>query len=234
MPLNSIKSEIRTHADKQRAHLMQRFFKTGKGEYGHGDVFLGLSVPQQRKIAKRHYDMPLSQIVKLLRGKIHEERFTALVLMVSKYQKAGHDEQDAIAKTYLANAKWINNWDLVDTSAPQIIGHWSHERAYADKLYALAKSKDLWERRIAVLATFHFIRQNDYKPTLKICTLLLNDKHDLMHKACGWMLREVGKRSKPNLIAFLDRHATRMPRTMLRYAIEKLPEPARQAYLAAK
>ncbi|MBU2566971.1 DNA alkylation repair protein [Patescibacteria group bacterium] len=232
MALSALRAELKQYASKQRAHICQRFFKTKKGEYGEGDIFLGLSVPQQRKIAKKYQILPLTDIVKLLRSKIHEERFTALVLMVTKYQKGDSDTKKQIFESYLSNTKWINNWDLVDTSTPQIVGDYLYNFGDIKILDKLAKSNLLWDRRIAMLATLTFIRKNEFKPVIKISKILLNDKHDLINKAVGWMLRELGKKDINLLHTFLDENSTKMPRTALRYAIEKLPHNERNKYLA--
>ncbi|MFZ6015050.1 MAG: DNA alkylation repair protein [Patescibacteria group bacterium] len=232
MSLSKLRSELRRHGNKKQADLCQRFFKTKKGEYGEGDVFLGLNVPLQRQIAKKYQNLPLNDLVKLLHSKIHEERFTALVLLVGKYQKGDQDLKSKIFNLYLTNSKWINNWDLVDTSTPQIVGDYLYRFGDVKILDKLAKSKLLWDRRIAVLATFTFIRSGDNKPALKIAKMLLGDKHDLIHKAVGWMLREVGKKDIKLLRNFLDENAAKMPRTALRYAIEKLPQTERKDYLS--
>ena len=212
------------------AEHSQRFFKTGVGEYGYGDKFLGIRVPILRKTAKLFNHSPLADIKKLLRSEYHEVRLLALLLLVNKYTNSNINEQERIYKLYLQNTKYINNWDLVDSSAPYIVGPY-----LADKdrvvLYELCKSKQLWERRIAIMSTLHFIKNNQFEDTLKISELLIDDPEDLIHKAVGWMLREVGNR-KPNIEkAFLKRHCKNMPRTMLRYAIEKLSKQTRQKYL---
>jgi len=230
--LEDLRRELKSATDPDKAKLLQRFFKTGEGEYGHGDVFLGITVPRQREIARRYYELPVSDILELLKSKIHEERFTALVLLVHTYQKGDNKVKSKIFTQYLKHAKWINNWDLVDTSTPQIVGNWCFRRKNPDRLLRLAKSKDLWERRIGVLGSFTFIREHDLQPALDIAEMLLNDKHDLIHKAVGWMLREAHKRQAGPVHEFLDRYAHRMPRVMLRYAIEKLPDSERKRYLA--
>ena len=231
MSLTKLRNELKLHANARQVALCKRFFKTKKGEYGEGDVFLGLTVPLQRKIAKNYQNLPLDDLIKLLQSKIHEERYTALVLMVNLYQKGDKALKKKIYEAYLINSKWINNWDLVDTSTPQIVGDYLYNFGDDKTLDKLAKSKLLWDRRIAILATFTFIRQNEVKPTLKIARMLLKDEHDLIHKAVGWMLREVGKRDMKTLKTFLDLHVSKMPRTSLRYAIEKLPKAQRNSYL---
>lgn len=221
---------LRELADSEVAERSKRFFKTGPGEYGEGDQFHGIRVPKIRKIAGRFKELSLSETERLLHSDFHEERLCALIILVNKSKKADPKELEKIYQLYLKNTTYINNWDLVDTSAEHIIG-----RYLADKdrtiLYTLAKSNDLWERRISIMSTFHFIKNNDFDDTLKIAELLLNDKHDLIHKATGWMLREVGKRKIEAEKDFLDRHIQNMPRTMLRYAIEKMPEKTRKSYL---
>jgi 3-methyladenine DNA glycosylase AlkD len=206
------------------------FFKTGKGQYGEGDKFCGITVPVQRKIASRYKHLPLVDLKKLLRSQVHEHRFTALEILVFQYESGDPAAKRKIFAFYLDNASRINNWDLVDTSAPYIVGQ--HLLSGPRRiLYRLAKSKDLWERRIAIVSTMAFIAQNDLKDTFAIAALLLKDKHDLIHKAVGWMLRETGKRSQPELLKFLKHNYTAMPRTTLRYAIERLPAEQRKQAL---
>lgn len=230
-----LKKELRAHANKERALLCMRYFKTGKGEYGYGDVFLGLTVPMLRKIAKKYADLSLPDIEKLLKSKIHEERFIALVILVMKYTKIETkiETKTKIADFYLKHRKFVNSWDLVDTSAPQILGAYLFGKD-TRVLYRLARSKSIWDRRIAIIATQYFIRLGEYKETLAIAELLLSDTHDLIHKAVGWMLREVGNRSRDAEQAFLKKNVRRMPRTMLRYAIEKFPESKRRKYLTER
>jgi 3-methyladenine DNA glycosylase AlkD len=229
MSLNEIRTAIKKHANPKKAKLLQRFFKTGKGEYGEGDVFLGLTVPISRKIAIQFKNLAFVDIKSLLNSKIHEERLIALLILVHNFEK--HPEKrESIFDFYLANTKNINNWDLVDLSAPRIVGAYMKDKE-RDLLYELTNSSNLWEKRIAIISTAWFIRNNDFKDTLAISELLINDKHDLIHKAVGWMLREIGKHDKSVLVAFLKKHYKAMPRTMLRYAIEKFPENKRKAYL---
>ncbi len=230
MALTDLKKDLKKAGNKKQAAVLSRFFKTGKGEYGEGDVFLGIKVPVQRSIAKQYPDLPLRDIAKLLKSKVHEERLTALFILVHQFKRADEKKRKQIYNLYLQNAKQVNNWDLVDLSAPNIVGEYLLDKP-RKILYKLARSKNLWERRIAMLATFTFIRNNDYADTLKLAELLLYDEHDLMHKSVGWMLREVGKRNQRLLEEFLGRHYQIMPRTMLRYAIEKFPEHKRQQYL---
>lgn len=231
MSLSNLRAELKQNADPKQATVLRGFFKTGKGEYGEGDIFLGIKVPIQRTIAKNYQNLPLADLLNLLHSKIHEERFTALVLMVNLYQKGDSALKKQIYKAYLADSEWINNWDLVDTSTPQIVGDYLCNFGDVKILDKLAESNLLWDRRIAILATFTFIRNNNFKPTLKIAKILLRDNHDLIHKAVGWMLREVGKKDLTVLKQFLDDHAHEMPRTTLRYAIEKLNRQERNQYL---
>ncbi|MBT3297970.1 DNA alkylation repair protein [archaeon] len=236
--LNQIKQDLNNLADKELSKNYSRFFKTGKGEYGEGDIFLGMRVPKLREVAKRYYEMNLTDLVKLLQTNIHEYRLGALIILVNKYKKAKKNnndlEQRKIVNLYLDNTKYINNWDLVDSSAHYILGEYLLEKEnLKDRkiLYDLAKSKDLWERRISVISTFAFIRNNQFEDSLKISKILLYDHHDLIHKAVGWMLREIGKRNQEVEEKFLKQHYKTMPRTMLRYAIEKFEENKRQWYL---
>lgn len=230
--LKDILSKIRALAAPAKAASSQRFFKTGPGEYGEGDQFLGLTVPEIRSLVPQTAGLSEADVLTLLRSEWHEERLLALLIWVRRFEKAKKDEaaRERIVDLYLANTKWINNWDLVDSSAPQILGVWLLRRDRA-VLQKLAKSKSLWEQRIAVLATQAFIRAGEFDDIVKLCEGFLNHSHDLMHKACGWMLREAGKRDEAVLLAFLDQHAAKMPRTMLRYAIEKLPLEVRQGYM---
>ena len=227
----SVESDLRELADPEKAKLLQGFFKTGKGEYAEGDIFLGVVVPEQRKVAQRYAGLTLPEIQTLLNSKIHEHRLTALFILTDKYQKSGEQEKKKIFELYLKNKKNINNWDLIDLSAPKIVGNYLLDKK-RDILYRLAKSKSLWEKRMSILATFEFIANNEYKDTLAISEILLNGKHDLIHKGVGWMLREVGKRvSQEKEEEFLNKHYKKMPRTMLRYAIERFPEQKRKFYL---
>jgi len=225
-----IVDDLRKLANPDKAKILQKFFKTGKGEYGEGDIFLGLTVPEQRKIAQKYRNLTFSEIQELLSSPIHEFRLTALIILTLKYKKAEESEREKIVNFYLKNLKNVNNWDLVDLSAPNILGEWFFDK---DKkiLYQLAVSKNLWERRIAILSTFGFIRKNVFLDTLKIAEILLFDKHGLIHKAVGWMLREVGKRGREIEFAFLKKYSRKMPRAMLRYAIEKFNEKERAIFL---
>ena len=220
-------------ADPQRALLLQRFFKTGPGEYGEGDVFLGFQVPEIRKLAKEYQALSLSTVVQVLHSPIHEARLLALLIMVRAYPKGDVALKERIYRTYLKNTRFINSWDLVDLSAEHIIGaHLTY--LSRDPLKALSLSNLIWERRIAVMATFHLIKKGKFSETLQIAQMLLQDPEDLIHKAVGWMLREVGKRDQRIEESFLKAHYKTMPRTMLRYAIEKFPENLRQRYLKGK
>jgi 3-methyladenine DNA glycosylase AlkD len=216
--------------DPDRARMSQSFFKTGPGQYGEGDVFIGITVPVLRKLAKEIPTLPVSEVVRLLRSPLHEARLLALFVLVRAYQRGDDVSRGNIYTRYLKNTRHINNWDLVDCSAEHIVGAhlWARDRSV---LGALAASDLLWERRIAILATFHFIKRGAFAETLRIAERVLGDPEDLIHKATGWMLREVGKRDLAAEEAFLKKHGRSMPRTMLRYAIEKFPEDLRQRYL---
>jgi len=233
MSLENLKKSLKEEENPEQARNLQRFFKTGKGEYGEGDVFIGLKVPVQRKIARENLDLSFKDLKTLIKSKIHEERLIALMILVLRFPKSNEEEKKKIFNFYIANKSNINNWDLVDLSAPNIVGVFLLDK---DKglLYKLAKSKNLWDKRISVLSTFRFIKENSFKVSLDISKILLNDKHDLIHKAVGWMLREIGKRDLKVEEKFLKENYKQMPRTMLRYAIEKFPEAKRQSYLAGK
>jgi len=233
LKLSDLKTALRASAKPSQAMVLQRFFKTGKGDYGEGDVFLGVKIPPIRALVKKYNGLSIDDAVKLLQSKIHEERMTALLLLVQKFKKANEVEKRKIYTLYIANTKKINNWDLVDLSAPNIVGEYLFGKSY-DELIARAKSELLWNKRIAVIATFAFIKKGVFEPTFKIAELLINDKHDLIHKAIGWMLREIGKRDIEAEEEFLQIHYKQMPRTMLRYAIEKFPEEKRQNYLKGR
>ena len=231
--LTNLKKEIKSKANSKKAKILQRFFKTGPGEYGEGDIFLGITVPEERKIAKKYNLLALKDVEELLRSKIHEERLIALFILIKHFQNGNEETQKKIFNLYLRNTKNINNWDLVDLSADKIVGAYLFNKSKAI-IYKLAVSKNLWERRIAIIATFYFIKNNQYEETLKISEILLRDEHDLIHKAVGWMLREVGKRSFETEEKLLRKHYKKMPRTMLRYAIEKFPEKRRKEYLQGR
>jgi 3-methyladenine DNA glycosylase AlkD len=230
MELQDIRSTLRKIGNKQKARILQGFFKTGRGEYGEGDIFLGVRVPEIRKLAGQYQDMNTTDVQKLLKSPIHEERLLGLIILVIKYSKGNDVIKRKIYTLYLKNTRHINNWDLVDVSAEKIVGDYLTDKN-KEPLYTLAKSKSLWERRMSIMATFHFIKRNNFVETLTVAEMLLSDKEDLIHKAVGWMLREVGKRHLPTEEKFLNEHSQEMPRTMLRYAIERLPESKRQGYL---
>ncbi len=228
--INQLKKDLRKLGNPKKAKMYQRFFKTGKGEYGEGDIFLGVTNPEQRAIAKKYSDLSMKELQKLLSDKIHEYRSTSLYILIDKYRKSDEAGKKEIFNFYLKNTKNINNWDLVDLSSYHILGDYLLER---DKsiLYKLAKSDNLWERRISIISTYKFIKNNLFEDALKISEMLLDDDHDLIHKAVGWMLREVGKKDLKTEEKFLKKHFRKMPRTMLRYSIEKFDEPKRKYYM---
>ncbi len=229
-----IHTTIQKLGNKKRAIGSARFFKTGPGQYGEGDIFLGLTVPQCRFVSQSYANISLSTIIKLLASKIHEERLIALLILVDQYRQSSDQDKQAIFHFYLSKTQYINNWDLVDLSADKIVGEYLYTTSPVI-LKKLAQSKNLWERRIAMIATFAFIKKGEYAITFTIAKILLHDNHDLIHKACGWMLREVGKRvSKKQLIIFLNQYSKTMPRTMLRYAIEHFSDKERQKFLNKK
>lgn len=225
--LKNLLHDLEKARDLKQAKILQRFFKTGEGEYGKGDVFLGIRVPVQREIAKKYYSLKLGDLQKLLESKIHEHRLVALIILVEKFSK---EPSSKIFKFYIKNATRINNWDLVDISAPKIVGAYliGKEKKI---LYELAESSNLWKKRIAIVSTFTFIRSGEFSDCIKISEILLKDKHDLIHKAVGWMLREVGKKNKKTLERFLEKNYAAIPRTTLRYAIERFPEAERKSWL---
>ena len=228
--LNSLISELQDHASSEKAQIYQRFFKTEKGQYGEGDIFLGLTVPEQRILAQKYIFLGLSKLQQLIKSKIHEHRLTALLILTYKYKKSKEKDKEEIFNFYLKNLKHVNNWDLVDLTASTIVGGFLLDK---DKkpIYHLVQSKDLWEKRISIVSTYTFIKNNQFEDTLAISELLLKDKHDLIHKAVGWMLREVGKKDKNVLDKFLKQYYKDIPRTALRYAIEKHPEDERKKWL---
>ncbi len=228
--LKNIKEELHKIQDPEKARILSGFFKTGKGQYGEGDVFLGIKVPVQRKIAQKYSGIPLIEIDELMKSNIHEFRLTSLLILVHKYKKEDLNGKKEIVDFYLNNLENINNWDLVDSSAPYILGDFLLDKDRSI-LYKLAKSNNLWERRIAILSTFTFIKNNMFDDSLKISEILISDEHDLIHKAVGWMLREIGKRDLRAEEGFIKKHYMKMPRTMLRYAIEKFDEDTRKSYL---
>ncbi len=233
MTLSDIQTRLRKLGNKERAKVLQRFFKTGPGEYAEGDVFLGIRVPELRKLAKEYQDINPKVVQQLLKSSLHEERLLALLILVRSYARGNESLRERTYKLYLKHVQFINNWDLVDVSAEHVVGHFLMDRSKAP-LYRLAKSEVLWQRRISIMSTFHFIKRHEFAETLKIAKMLISDKEDLIHKAVGWMLREVGKRDLKAEEGFLKQHYKKMPRTMLRYSIERFPEPKRQRYLKGK
>ncbi len=234
--LNKIIYELKKKADPDKVAIYQGFFKTGKGEYGEGDVFLGVTVPESRKVAKMFLHLSSNEIEKSLFSKYHEERLVVLLILVEKFKYGNEKTKKEIYDFYIKNTKLINNWDLVDTSAPYLLGEWLVDNP-RDILYKLAKSDNLWEKRISIISCFAFLRRNDFKDALKISKILIDDKHDLIHKAVGWMLREIGKKDLEVEEKFLKEKINgtarykKMPRTMLRYAIEKFDKEKRKKYL---
>jgi 3-methyladenine DNA glycosylase AlkD len=228
-----IQKDLILLGNDEKAKNSARFFKSGVGQYGEGDVFIGVTIPEQRKIAKKYKDLKLSDVLVLLRSKEHEFRMTALLILVEQFENGDQKQREKIYNTYLSNTKWINNWDLVDASAAYIVGEWLEDKK--DKmriLEELAESKDLWEKRIAMVATFTYIKNGSSKEAFKIAKILLEDKHDLIQKAVGWMLREVGKRCSRELMEeFIQLNYSKMSRTTLRYSIEHLTIDRRKIYL---
>ena len=234
LKLTDLKKELRSYSNKEKAKLLQGFFKTGPGEYAEGDIFLGVMVPQSRIVAKKYKELQFSDIRKLLYSKIHEERLIALFILIHNFQTKDNSQKQ-IFDFYLRSTKYINNWDLVDLSAHKIVGAYLFKNKKGSPLLKkLAKSKSIWERRIAVISTFYYINNNEFSESLEIARMLLKDDHDLIHKAVGWMLREIGKRSLETEEQFLKKHYKSMPRTMLRYSIERFPKKKRKAYLFGK
>ncbi len=232
---NKIIAGLKKISNKERAEIQQRFFKTGPGEYGEGDVFIGVKMPQQRLITKKFINTPVSDLERLLDSKVHEHRMIALLIGVLQFEKGNEKQQKQIYTFFIKNSKKINNWDLVDVTVPRVIGKYLlNNKSEKEILYKFSKSKNLWQKRIAIISTFAFIRNLDFQDTLKISKILLNDKHDLIHKAVGWMLREIGNRNRDVEEKFLKIHYKTMPRTTLRYAIEKFPEKLRKNYLHGK
>jgi 3-methyladenine DNA glycosylase AlkD len=233
MSLTEIRKAILKQKNPIQAVNLQRFFKTGKGEYGEGDIFYGIKVPEQRIIAKQFKDLALDDLKNLILSKVHEERLIAAFILVDQFKSGDEKKKKIIFNFYLKNRKGINNWDLVDLSAPKIVGAYLIDKE-KDLLYKFARSKDLWEKRMSIISTQAFIREHYFDDTLNISEILLSDKHDLIHKAVGWMLREVGNRDMETEEEFLRKHYKKVPRTMLRYAIEKFTEQKRNAYLKGK
>lgn len=226
-------NELSQQKDQYRAQVSQRFFKTAPGQYGAGDLFWGLTVPAQRQIAKKYKDLSLNEVKKLIYSPIHEQRLTGLLILVYQYEKADQESKTAIFEFYFHHRLQVNNWDLVDVTTPKIIGDYILKNSSSrKKIFALISSKNIWERRIALLATFPFIKNNKFTEIKTLAEKVLTDQHDLIHKASGWMLREMGKVDQTELTDFLDHYSQKMPRTMLRYAIERLAEPTRKKYLA--
>ncbi len=233
MMYRDIETELQTLENPERARISRRFFKTGKGQYGEGDVFIGITVPNTRKVAKKYSSASLQDVKILISSKIHEYRLTALLILVHQFKNGTEEQKKELFSFYLKNTKHINNWDLVDLTAPNIVGSYLLDKDKA-LLYKLANSKDLWEKRIAIVATLTFIRKMHFEDTLKLSELFLKETHDLIHKATGWMLRELGKKDQATLESFLKKHASKMPRIMLRYAIECFLKEKRKSYLQQK
>ena len=233
MTLADVEHALHDLANRRDAEILQRFFKTGPGEYGEGDRFLGIRVPVLRGLARRYRLLGVEHVLTMLRSPWHEQRLLALLLLVEQYRRGTDAERERIYQAYLANTGYINNWDLVDASAEHIVGPHLEPRKMR-VLEELARADSVWERRIAMMATFHWIKQREFRPALRIAELLLTDSHDLIHKAVGWMLREIGKRDRRTEERFLDKYHRTMPRTMLRYAIERFPESRRRQYLKGK
>jgi len=231
--LQNLINELKAAENKEQAINLQRFFKTGKGEYGEGDIFLGIKVPIQRSIAKKYTGLNFIRIQELLNSKIHEHRLVGLLILVDKYNKSDEREKGNIFNFYIKNTKNINNWDLVDLTAHKIVGEFLKDKK-RNKLYELAESKNLWEKRISIISCFAYIKDEDFKDALRISEILLKDKHDLIHKAVGWILREIGKKNQEVEEKFLNKNYKSMPRTMLRYAIERFEENKRQDYLKGR
>lgn len=245
--LKKLRNDLKLLENPKKAQILQRFFKTGPGQYGEGDIFFGITVPQSRLIAQKYKNLSFLDIKELLKSKIHEERLIALLILVHNFQEAEEKNRQKIYNFYLESTKYINNWDLVDLSADKIVGEYlfrhtelvstskkTLKQVQGDNMGVLKKlsvSPNFWERRIAIIATFQFIKNNQFEPTLQIAKILLNDKHDLIHKAVGWMLREVGKRNQKAEEEFLRNHYSQMPRTALRYAIERFDQNSRLKYL---
>ena len=229
--IKAILKEIYSHRDKNRAKASVWYFKTGKGQYGEGDKFLGLTVPMARKIASKYKNVSLKEIGVLIKNEIHEVRLISLFILMYKYKNGLQDGKEKVVKFYLKNTKYINNWDLVDLPCCHILGEYLWQKKDKKILMKLANSKNLWEQRIAIVSTLVFVKNGDMKPTIKLAKMFLDHNHDLIHKATGWALREVGKRDLSELHKFLEKNISKMPRTMLHYAIEKFPENLRKEYL---
>lgn len=231
MAHSPVQKELQKFANPEKAQFLQRFFKTGKGQYAQGDKLLGVTVPQQRKVARQFYkEISVDDAAKLLQSTYHEHRLTALLILVLKFEKGDDEMRQKIYDLYLKSTKYVNNWDLVDSSAPKIVGAWLKDKD-RKVLYTLAKSRDLWKKRIAMLATYTFIKAGDFEDAFAIAEILVNDSHDLIHKAVGWMLREIGNIDQAAEEKFLKRYYRTMPRTMLRYAIERFDDKKRKLYM---
>jgi 3-methyladenine DNA glycosylase AlkD len=230
MVQDRIKAELEMFADPEHALKLQGFFKTGRGQYGEGDLFLGVRVPVQRRISKKYRNASLDDVSQLLRSEIHEHRLTALFILTEQFKRGGHEIRQQIVDLFLNSMAYVNNWDLVDSSSHKILGEWLVDKE-RNILYQLAESNNIWERRISIISTFAFINRGDLRDSLALAKILLNDGHDLIHKASGWVLREVGKKDRAALEDFLLENYKKMPRTMLRYAIEKFPDELRKFYL---
>lgn len=230
--LDQVRKELRKYSSREKAKILQRFFKTGPGEYGEGDIFIGVVVPNIRKICKKYQELSFKEIIKLLKSAIHEERLLALLILVLQYEKGDEKAKKSIYDIYMKNTKYINNWDLIDLSAHHIVGPYLLQKS-KEPLVKFARSRSLWERRIAIISTFEYIRDGSFDTALQIARLLVEDTEDLIRKAVGWMLREMGKRDVKVEEKFLKKHYKKMPRTMLRYAIERFPEQKRKAYLTS-
>lgn len=233
MTAKDVERELNAHENPADAEFLQRFFKTGPGQYGEGDVFIGLRVPQTRVITKKYRDLPLGEIEKLLDSPIHEHRLAAVIIMTERAKRAQEEEKKDLYDLYLRRIDRMNNWDIIDISCGHVVGGYLLDKP-RDILYKLARSKVMWERRVAIISTSRFIAHGDLDDTFKLAELLINDNEDLIHKASGWMLREAGKKDETRLKDFLDQHAATMPRTMLRYSLEKLHSTDKAHYMTAK
>ncbi|XOU94850.1 MAG: DNA alkylation repair protein [Candidatus Kerfeldbacteria bacterium] len=227
---NQLIKELKKLGNKTRALHSQRFFKTGRGEYGEGDIFLGIIMPVQRELTLKYLDLSLVDIQKLINSKIHEHRMVGLLIVTYRFKKANDKEKESLFKFYIKNSKKINNWDLVDVTCHKVVGVYLFDKK-RDLLFRWARSNNLWEKRLSIISTAFFISRNDLDDTYKISKILLKDDHDLIHKAVGWMLREAGKRDKQRLVRYLDQYANKMPRTMLRYSIEKFTPKERKYFM---
>ncbi len=234
MTAQNVKDQLLIFSNPSKAAHSMRFFKTGKGEYGEGDKFIGCTVPESRAVAQKYKKLPLTEIENLLKDPIHECRFCALIILIDQFDKAVELDRKVLLDFYLSHTSYVNSWDLVDVSSYKIVGEWLKDKADRTLLYKLANSNLLWDQRISVVSTMTLIKNDDFTDILKLSVKFLTHKHDLMHKACGWMLRELGKRNELELINFLDKNCTKMPRTMLRYSIEKLTIKQRKDYLQRK